>query len=369
MAITARYIVQTAPEQFDLRSCAVPDPPVDGAIVELEACGVCGTDAEIFFGELPVPFPLLPGHEPLGRIAAIGREARERWRLNEGDRLAINSTLRCGRCDLCRSDAGCRDAYLGRTPNVGQQHPDRPPAPLWGGFSTHLILPASALFFRVQQPVTTAELSLYNALGNGLRCALEEARVQPGQRVAVLGPGPRGLAAAIGARLAGAEQVIVTGLARDAERLRLVRELAADAVVNAEATDVVEAVRELTGGRGPDAVIDMTPYFAGAVTQAVQMVARRGTVVLFGIKGGRPVSDFPSDLVVSKQITIRGATSSSPTSMERAVRLIESRRLPLEQLATHAFPLERAEEAIRTVAGQREARGLGVARIEMAPVG
>ncbi|GAA4232728.1 hypothetical protein GCM10023075_47400 [Streptosporangium album] len=105
---TARFVVQTAPERYELREAPLPRIGEDDALLEVEACGVCGTDVEVFGGESGAGLPLVPGHEPLGRVMAIGRAAKARWGVSEGDRVAVHSTLTCGRCRACRSGLrGC----------------------------------------------------------------------------------------------------------------------------------------------------------------------------------------------------------------------------------------------------------------------
>src|SRR4051794_11123050 len=122
MAETAQIVVQTAPERYELREMPVPDPGPDSALLRVEACGICGTDLEVFHGEVAVgQFPLVPGHEPLGVIERIGEDARRRWQLDEGDRIAVKSAIGCGRCVLCSRGAGCVEFTDGRIPNFGFQ--------------------------------------------------------------------------------------------------------------------------------------------------------------------------------------------------------------------------------------------------------
>ena len=122
--------------------------------------------------------------------------------------------------------------------------------------------------------------------------------------------------------------------------------------VNVDTEDPVKRTMDATGGRGVDVVLDTTPYAVDAVAQAVRMVRESGTVVLAGLKGGRPILDFSTDEIVWKRVTLKGVRGVEFAAFQRAVETIESRRYPLERLHTHSFPVEEAEKALRTLAGE-----------------
>jgi threonine dehydrogenase-like Zn-dependent dehydrogenase len=170
--------------------------------------------------------------------------------------------------------------------------------------------------------------------------------------VVVLGPGQRGLASVIAAREAGAGTVVVTGLARDAHKLALARELGAAHTIDVENEDAKARIREITDGRGADVVLDVSSHALGPVRDSLDYVAMGGTVVLAGVKGFRPVPDYVTDKIVVKEITVRGAIGVSSSAYRNAIRLIEAGRHPLGKLHTHDFPLREAERAIRTLAGE-----------------
>src|SRR6476646_7737032 len=100
---TTRAVVQTGARQLELRELPIPEADDDGAVLRVEACGICGSDAEQYAGVLPVRFPLIPGHEPLGVIARIGDRAAKRWRVDVGDRVAVEAPIPCGHCRSCRA--------------------------------------------------------------------------------------------------------------------------------------------------------------------------------------------------------------------------------------------------------------------------
>jgi threonine dehydrogenase-like Zn-dependent dehydrogenase len=226
------------------------------------------------------------------------------------------------------------------------------PPGLWGAYADYMHLDAGSIVHPIRADVPASLAVMYNPLGAGFRWAVELPRTGPGDTVLVLGPGQRGLASVIAARAAGADTIIVTGLGRDAGKLALARELGADHTIDVESEDVRARVRELTGGRGADVVVEVSANAAEPVAEAVYYAAVGGRIVLAGVKGFKPVPDFVSDLVVLKELTILGAFGVTWRGYEAAIRLIESGRVPLARMHTHEFPLEEAERAIRILAGE-----------------
>jgi threonine dehydrogenase-like Zn-dependent dehydrogenase len=351
MARTSRAIVQTGPRRLELRELPVPDIDDDSGLLRVEACGICGSDAEQYAGVLPVRLPVVPGHEPLGIVERIGDRAAKRWGVDVGDRVAVETLIPCGHCPACIG--GRYQVCRGRGGMFGHGYvPLGQPPGLWGAYADYMFLDPFSIVHRVRKDLPAALAVMFNPIGAGFRWAVEIPRTGPGDTVLVLGPGQRGLASVVAARAAGADVVIVTGLARDARKLALARELGADHVIDVEAEDARVRVRELTGGRGADVVVEVTANAPEPVAEALHYVATGGRIVLAGVKGLKAVPDFVSDLVVAKEITIQGAFGVTSRAYAAAIRLIESGRVPLEKMHTHDFRLEDAERAIRTLAGE-----------------
>jgi threonine dehydrogenase-like Zn-dependent dehydrogenase len=350
MGDRATFVVQTAPETYELRDAPLPSVGPDDALLAVEACGVCGTDVEVFEGLLGTKFPIVPGHEPLGRIIAIGDNARRKWAVSEGDRVAVHSTLTCGRCRTCRAGLrGCTAPEFADSTIYGFRSPEVAPG-LWGGFSTHLYLAPEAILVPMSPDVSVAAASLFNVMSNGVDWVLDVGGARAGMAVAILGPGPRGLASVIAAKATGAGPIAVTGLPSDRDRLDLALEMGADHAVEVTGESVVDDVVSALG-EAPNLVVDCTPMSLSSVTDAVVMAARKGTVVLAGMKGPKGLAPIPVDVVAGKQLTIKGAVSRSLTSMEHAIALIESGRWPFERFASDTFPLEKAADGVRSLIG------------------
>lgn len=343
---TTLAMVQTGVRKLEPRELPLPEIGDDDALLRVEACGICGSDVEQFEGVLRTPVPVIPGHEPLGVIEKIGDAAARRWRVDVGDRVAVETMLSCRFCEACLAGS----YHLCRSRRIYSYIPLSEPPGLWGAYAEHLYLDPCAILHRVDPGLDPSLAVLFNPLGAGFRWAVEIPGTRPGDTVVILGPGQRGLASVLACREAGAGTIIVTGLAADVRKLALARRFGADHTVDVENEDPKRRIRELTDGRGADVVIDVSAYATEPVAAALDYCAPGGTVVLAGVKGFQPIPDFVSDKIVLKEITVRGAIGVTSSGYASAIRLIESRRHPLQEMHTHDFDLRDAELAIRTLA-------------------
>ncbi len=345
---TAFAMVQTAIRTLEPRDIPIPDIDEDSAILRIEACGICGSDYEQFEGQLRTPMPVVPGHEPLGRIAKIGDRAARRWNVDVGDRVAVETMLSCRHCGPCLSGS----YHLCDTRRIYSYIPLSEPPGLWGAYAQYMYLAPNSIVHRVNPALSPQLAVMFNPLGAGFRWAVEMPNTRPGDSVVVLGPGQRGLACVVACREVGAGTIIVTGLAADANKLALARAFGADHTIDVDNEDAIRRVKELTGGRGADVVVDVSSYATKPVADALSMVRPGGTVVLAGVKGFKPVDNFVSDYIVMKEINIKGAIGVTSSGYKAAIRLIESGRVPMERMHTHDFDLAEASLAIRTLARQ-----------------
>jgi len=347
-----RAAVQVAPGQMELREFPRPRTGPDDGLLRVEANGICGSDVETFRGHLGGPRPaFIPGHEPLGIVEEVGERAAERWGVQPGDRVAVEVIVPC---------RACRDCLTGRyqfCPNRKYGHGvtgiAAPPA-LWGGLAGHMYLSPTSVLHKVDNALPVEVAALYNAMGAGVRWACHLGEVRIGETVLVLGAGQRGIAAVVAARAAGAGTIIITGLAADAHKLALARELGADHTIVVDgnaAENTVERVSEITGGDMADLALELTPMAAEPITDALLAVRRGGRVVLAGLKGNREIP-LRTDLVINRALTVRGAFGVDARGMEDAIALIESRRFPLQKMHTHTFGLDDTALAIRTLGGE-----------------
>lgn len=351
--MNANAAVLVADRTFDFRELAVPDAAVPGgAILKVEGCGMCGSDIEQYKGGTAKAgigqFPVVPGHEILGRIHRIDPDGERRWGLKEGARVAVHGLAPCGVCPSCMRGARCADAfYYGfRSLKDGSG--------LWGGYGNYMEVAPRTKLYPVSDDLSVEDALLFNPFAAGFDWVLRLGKLQVGETVVILGGGQRGLASVLAARDAGASQIIITGLRRDAFKLEIARQFGATCTLIAEDSDVPEAVRELTAGIGVDLVVDTTPNAFQPVTDAIKAVRNGGRIVLGGIKGHKDMPSFPIDELLMKQIEMIGALSSSQWGVQQAIRLVEEQRYPVHLMHTHSVPLSDVETAIQTLAGEVE---------------
>ena len=339
-------MVHTAPRQLVAQEVAIPEIGHDDALLRIEACGICGSDYEQFEGVLRSPMPAIPGHEPLGIIERIGDGAAARWGVDVGDRIAVETMLACHHCETCRA---------GRYPlcpnrRIYSYIPLADAPGLWGAYSEYMYLHPNSIVHKIDPSLPPELAVMFNPLGAGFRWAVEMPGTQPGDTVVIMGPGQRGLSCVLACREAGAANIIVTGLAADHKKLELARTFGAHHTIDVQNEDAVARVAELTGGRGADVVVDVSSYSTEPIVQSLDFVSFGGTVMLAGTKGFKAVPNFVSDKLVMKEITLRGAIGVTSSGYANAIRLLEARTTPIEQMHTHRFDLGDAELAIRTLA-------------------
>lgn len=349
----ARAAVMVASKQTELRDFALPEIPPDGGLLRVLAAGICGSDIPAYT-DMSRGARIL-GHENVGVIERLGEVARERWGVREGDLVALEEYLPCGNCADCRAGEyrSCLSTDNMRTEGLryGTTGIDVAPA-LWGGYSEFVYLHPRTVVHKVPAGVSPRIAAMALPIGNGFQWAYLDGGAGPGQTVVIQGPGQQGLACAVAAKAAGAQTVIVSGLARDEHRLGIALRLGADRVVAVDRESLPEVVAEVTGGALADLVIDVSSGGAAEVVGgALRLLRKRGTLLLAAYKG-RPIDGFPIDAVIAAQLTVHGVRGHSFRAVELALRLMAAGTVDLAAMSTHEFGLERVDHALRLAAGE-----------------
>ena len=349
--VRVRAAVLEAPRSLAIREFAVPSIGDDDALLQVEACGLCGTDHEEYTGQLFPGYAFVPGHESVGVIDRIGDAAARRWNVREGDRVAVEVFLSCGRCSECLAGTYRRCARHGLRDMYGFVPADREPG-LWGGYAQFQYLAPDSLVVPVPDTIDPITATLFNPLGAGIRWAVTLPGTRPGAVVVVMGPGVRGLSAAAAAREAGAGFVMVTGVGpRDATRLALARDFGADLAVDVAATDPVAALRDATGTLA-DLVVDVTAKAPAALGQAVSLARVGGTVVVAGTRGSDETPGFVPDQVVFKELRLLGALGVDTEAYAAALDLLATGRYPFAELPRRVVGLDGVDGLLRDMAGE-----------------
>ncbi|OHV32242.1 MULTISPECIES: zinc-dependent alcohol dehydrogenase [Pseudofrankia] len=337
-----RAIVFNGDGTWEERELPVPDPQPGGAVLRVEATGLCHGDVDQFHGVGRTPrggaFPVIPGHEIVGRIEKIDRRTAEDWGVTEGDRVAVRTII-------IKPDGGTRAYGIDFSVNEGSG--------LYGGYAEYLeLLPGSAVY-RLREDLPAAELTIFEALSSTVTWVRP---VKEGHTVVVEGPGHMGLATVVAARAAGAGTIVVTGLTQDQSRLDCALRVGADHVIDVQKQNATERLADLTGGRMADVVIDASSGSSQTVNVAMDLVGRGGTIVVAGFKDN-PVNGLDSNQFVFRQITMQGGAGLDAA---HAVQLINDGKVPTAELAGETFPLDRFEDAFalldRRVAGRDAVR-------------
>jgi threonine dehydrogenase-like Zn-dependent dehydrogenase len=340
-------MVQTAPERLEARTIPLPQLSADDGLLKVERCGLCGSDVEQLSGDLPLPYPAIPGHEPIGIVAQLGEVAAKRWGIQPGDRVIVEAPVPCRRCEYCSSGSfNLCPEHL----SIGGTSIDVAPS-LYGGYAEYLYLHPNSTLHRIAPSVPLDIATFYNALACGVSWASLEGGAKLGDLVLVLGAGQRGIACGLVAKAVGAEKVVITGLSIDEHKLAIARRLGADATIDVERENLHDRFLEITDGRRPDLVIDVVPRQASTLIDALELVKSNGTVVLAGTKGNVELRGLFPDTIPLRSITIKGVRGKTSRAYQLAISIIESGRFPLEELASVAYPLEKAVEAIRALGG------------------
>lgn len=351
--LSASALVLDGPRTLALREFDIPAVGIDDGVLRIEACGLCGTDHEQYTGHLGASFAFVPGHEVVGVIEDAGERALERWGASIGDRVAVEVFLSCRTCPSCLAGTYRRCSQHGLRDMYGFIDAEKSPG-LWGGYATHLYLAPDALVIPIPGDLDPVVATLFNPIGAGIRWGAEIPQTKPGDVVAVLGPGIRGLSAAAAAKDAGADFVMVTGLgSRDASRLAEARRFGADLTVDVESDDPVVRLKEATG-RLADTVVDVTAKAAAAPGQALRLVRAGGTVVLAGTRGSPEVPGFDPDLVVYKEITVIGALGVDAHNYRAAIDLLVAGTYPFAELARRTAGFDDLESLVQTMAGETD---------------
>ncbi|WP_333890786.1 zinc-binding dehydrogenase [Mycolicibacterium gadium] len=330
--MNADALVLTQPRCLNRRTLPIPDVAADSAVLRIEACGLCGTDHEQFSGHLPAEYAFIPGHEIIGVIEKIGDDACAQWGVCAGQRVAVEVFRSCRACEQCRDGDYRRCIRNGLATMFGFVDVAIGPG-LWGGYATHLYLPSDALLLPIPDGLDPVMATLFNPLGAGIKWASTLPSTAPGDIVAILGPGIRGVCAAIAAKEAGAAFVAMTGLGPvDQRRLTEARRFGVDLTIDISRQDPVVALQGAIG-KLADVVVDVTAKAPSAFADAVSLARPGGQVVVAGTRGGGGAPGFEPDSVVFKELRILGSLGVDYPAYRSAIDLLAAGRWPFHELS------------------------------------
>ena len=353
MAQTALAAVLTGIRKLEYQKFPIPETGPDDGLVRVEGTGICGSDWGPYVGGPRRGGAVIMGHEIVGTIEKIGEHAALSMGLEEGDHIVLEEPIPCGHCIHCRTGRYQKCTY---NDSPGFKRYGSTPTDIWpslyGGYAEYVYLDRNAVAYKIPKEMPVDIAPLFIPISNGLRWVGIDGECHAGDTVVIQGPGQHGLGCVIGAKENGAEKIIVTGIANDAKRLDVAMTLGATHTIFADQEDVVERVKEITGGAMADVVVDTSAGATEPVALALDLATVGGRIVIAGGKHGKPVENFFSDKIFMKELTIRGVFGREIGTVLPALRLMESGKYPLELFSTHIYPLRDADRAVRTLGNE-----------------
>ncbi|MFI9534364.1 S-(hydroxymethyl)mycothiol dehydrogenase [Nocardia fusca] len=332
----------------ELTDIVIPDPGPGEVVVAVAACGVCHTDLTYREGGINDEFPFLLGHEAAGTVESIGAGVDS---VAIGDFVVLNWRAVCGSCRACKRGRPqyCFDTFNATQKMTLTDGTELTPALGIGAFADKTLVHAGQCT-KVDPAADPAVAGLIGCgVMAGFGAAVNTGSVGRGDSVAVIGCGGVGDAAIVGARLAGASTIIAVD--RDERKLAWATQLGATHTVDADASDTIEAIQELTGGFGADVVIDTV---GRPETWRHAFYARdlAGTVVLVGV----PTPEMRLEMPLIDLFSRGGALKSSwygdclpDRDFPMMIDLYLQGRLPLDKFVTERISLDGVEQAFHTM--------------------
>jgi alcohol dehydrogenase len=327
------------------------DPPGQGEVlVKVAAAGLCHSDLSVINGDRPRPLPMALGHEAAGVVEEIGPGVED---LAKGDHVVMVFVPSCGHCLPCAEGrpALCEPGAAANTAGTllsGGRRLRRDGETInhhlgVSAFAEHAVVSRRSLV-KIDRDLPLDEAALFGcAVLTGVGAVVNTAKVTPGASVAVVGLGGVGLNALIGAGAVGARQIVAVDLADD--KLGLARQLGASDTYNAAAPDVVEAIRETTGG-GVEYAFEMAGSVK-AMELAYRITRRGGVTVTAGLPPPTHGFTVPQVNLVAEERTVKGSyvgTCVPVRDIPRYIALYRQGRLPVDRLMSGHLALEDINE-------------------------
>lgn len=316
----------------------IPNPGPGEVRLRITSVGVCASDLHYYregrIGSAVVEKPIVMGHEASAVVDALGEGVTN---VNVGDRVAIEPSNSCGECECCRT------GHFNVCPNV--KFFGTPP--IDGCFRDYLVWPAE-LAFKVPDSMSMDEAAIVEPMAVGMY-AVKLGDLKPEQTIGIMGAGAIGLSVLQAARVAGVDRIIVSEPV--AARRELAKRLGASEVIDPSASNAEDEFKRLTGGKGPDVVIECTGE-NDAVREASRIVGLMGKIVVVGIPD-LDAYTFEASPSRRKELSVVFCRRSN-LATETAIEWIAEGKVDAACMATHRFTLEQTEEAMKLAMGKSD---------------
>jgi alcohol dehydrogenase len=314
----------------DIRVENVPDPKIKDSmdvILRVTKSAICGSDLHFYRGRIPMDEGFVVGHEFMGVVEEVGKGVKL---FKKGDRVVAPFWDSCGVCYFCKRNLPTSCVGGGGCFGFGKGFGN-----LWGGQAEYVRVPfADGTLERIPEGVSDEQaIFLGDIFSTGYSCA-EYADIKPGDTVAVLGDGPLGLFATGSAKLFGPALIITVGHHND--RLKIAKKMGCDVPINSSKEDLNERIKELTDGRGVDAVLECVGG-GETLTTAIQIVKPGGKIGFIGFYS-EPVKVSMLDFYL-KDLTLKGGVCPAKNYISRLMPLIENGKIDPTLVISHRLHL------------------------------
>ena len=325
-----KVAIMTDVAKVELTEREIPKPAANEVLVRVEYVGVCGSDIHYYenggIGPNIVKHPFVLGHEAGGTVVEVGTSVTH---LKPGDRVALEPGKTCGHCEFCKTGRYnlCPEVIFFATP------------PVDGVFQEYVAHEAD-LCFKIPDNMDTMEAALIEPLSVGFHAA-RQGNARMGMTAVVTGAGCIGLVSMMALKALGVTRILAVDVMP--KRLETALELAATDAINGKETDTVEEVLKLTGGMGPDLVIE-TAGSEITARQAIQFCKKGGTIVLVGYSASGEMT-LPMSLALDKELTFKTVFRYRHI-YPLAIEAVSSGRVNLKGIVTNIFSLDDIQNAM-----------------------
>lgn len=337
-------VVCHGPEDYRLEERAVPRPGPGEIVIRVGSVGICASDLKCYLGaplfwgdnhrEGYCQPPVIPGHEFVGEVVALGDGAEEKYGLALGDRAISEQIVPCWECRYCKRGqywmCQVHDIYGFRQRT-------------FGAMAEYMLFPQGALNYRVPDSIPVEHAAFIEPLACSIH-AVQRGNIEFQDVVVIAGAGPLGLGMVAAARMKNPRLLISIDLSD--QRLETARLCGADLGLNPSRLDVVDEVVKLTDGYGCDVYIEATGHPA-AVENGLRMIRKLGTFVEFSVMR-EPVTVDWTVIGDTKELNIHGS-HLGPYCYPVAIKMLTEGRLPMDRIVTHRLPLADFQRGIDLV--------------------
>jgi threonine dehydrogenase-like Zn-dependent dehydrogenase len=342
---TMQAVVCHGPQDYRLETIPVPARGAGEVLLRVEAVGICASDVKCFHGAAKfwgdenrpawAETEVVPGHEIAGRVVELDDAARGRWAIEVDDRVVVEQIVPCGNCRYC--DTGnYHMCQVHSMYGFKRAHP--------GGMEELMVLSTDSLVHKISKDIPPSHAAFAEPLSCALH-AVERANIAFADTVVVAGCGPIGLSMIAGAAAKFPQAIVALDM--DSRKLDVALKTGATIAINIAEEDAVAKVKEMTGGYGCDVYLEGTGA-PPAVLQGLNMLRKLGRFVEYSVFKEDVSVDW-SIISDDKELDVLGA-HLGPNCWPAAIRLIESGRLPMDEICTHQLPLSEFQHGLDLVA-------------------